>query len=52
MRAISMDQALSILLNTFKHAETMKAHALAAIVARAVPFRNIAGQDEAPRKSL
>jgi uncharacterized protein GlcG (DUF336 family) len=32
MRAISMDQALSILLNTFKHAETMNAHALAAIV--------------------
>lgn len=27
-----MDQALSILLNTFKHAETMNAHALAAIV--------------------
>ena len=32
MRTISMDQALSILLNTFKHAEKMKAHALGAAV--------------------
>lgn len=32
MRSISMDQALSILLNTFKHAEKLKAHALGAVV--------------------
>lgn len=32
MRSISMDQALSVLVNTFKHAEKMKAHALGAIV--------------------
>ncbi len=32
MRSISMDQALSILLNTFKHAEKMNTHALGAIV--------------------
>lgn len=32
MRALTMDQALSIILNTFKQADTMKAYALAAIV--------------------
>jgi uncharacterized protein GlcG (DUF336 family) len=32
MRTISMDEALSVLLNTFKHAETMNAYALGAIV--------------------
>jgi len=32
MRSISMDEALSVLLNTFKHAKKMDAHALGAIV--------------------
>ena len=32
MRALTMDQALAIILNTFKHAEAMKSHALAACV--------------------
>ena len=32
MRTISMDEALSVLLNTFKHAEKLEAHALGAIV--------------------
>jgi uncharacterized protein GlcG (DUF336 family) len=32
MRGISMDESLSIILNTFKKAEEMRAHALAAIV--------------------
>ena len=32
MRALTMDQALSIILNTFRHAEEMKSHALAACV--------------------
>lgn len=32
MRSISMDEALSVLLNTFRHAEKVKAHALGAIV--------------------
>lgn len=32
MRTITMNEALAVLLNTFKHAETINAHALAAIV--------------------
>ena len=32
MQALSMDQALSIILNVFKHGAELKAHALAAIV--------------------
>jgi len=32
MRGITMDQSLSIILNTFKKAEEMEAYALAAIV--------------------
>ena len=32
MRALSMDQALAIIQNTFRHAHELKAHALAAVV--------------------
>ena len=32
MRALSMDEALQIILDTFEHAKKLKAHALAAIV--------------------
>lgn len=32
MRAISMDESLAIILNTFRHAKELNAHALAAIV--------------------